>query len=295
MTFGLCADVHQDIMHDAVERMNAFVHAMNERKVDFVAQLGDFCTPKEENRRFLETFHSVDGSHHHVRGNHDTDGGFDAEQVKAFWGIEATTYTFERGGVQFLVLDGNDRHENADAGYPRHVGPEQLAWLDAELTAGAGPVVVLSHQSLENPSGVDNAGAVRAVLERANERAGWRRVLACFSGHHHLDAVVEIAGIPYVQVNSMSYYWVGREYKHQSYPQHIHASHPWIEFTMPYRDPLWATVTIDPEADEIRIEGVRSSWVAPTPADLGYPAEAMKMGIACSVADRTLAIEQPRD
>ena len=74
---------------------------MNERKVDFVAQLGDFCTPKEENRRFLDTFHSFEGPHYHVRGNHETDGDFDAEQVKSFWGIDATVYSFERAGVRF--------------------------------------------------------------------------------------------------------------------------------------------------------------------------------------------------
>jgi predicted phosphodiesterase len=290
VTFGLCADVHQDVMHDAVERMSVFVSAMNERKVDFVAQLGDFCQPKEANRRFLETFHSFEGPRYHVRGNHETDGGFDADQLKSFWGIESTTYTFEHGGVRFLVLDGNERHENAPGGYARHVGSEQLAWLAAELEQTAGPVVILCHQSLENASGLDNGAAVRAVLEHANERAGWRRVLACFSGHHHLDALVEVAGIPYVQVNSMSYYWVGGNHSHRSYPDHIHANHAYIEYTTPYRDPIWATVTIDPDAGELRIEGVRSSWVGPSPAELAYEAGAAEQGISCSIADRRLRL-----
>ena len=291
ITFGLCADVHQDVMHDAVERMATFVRAMNERKVDFVAQLGDFCQPKEENRRFLETFQSFAGPHYHVRGNHETDGGFSAEQVKAFWSIEETMYAFEQGGVRFLVLDGNEHHDEAPGGYARHVGEEQLGWLERELAKDDAPVVILSHQSLENEWGLDNGAAVRAVLEQANERAGWRRVLACFSGHHHLDDVVEVAGIPYVQVNSMSYYWVGGDHEHESYPKHIHAARPYIRYTTPYRDPIWATVTVDPAAGELRIEGVASKWVGPSPEDLAYEAHAAEGGISCSIEDRRLAIE----
>jgi len=99
VTFGLCADVHQEVMHDAVERMAAFVGAMSARQVDFVAQLGDFCQPREENRRFLETFHAFDGPHYHVRGNHETDGGFGADQVKSFWGVDELVYAFEHGDV----------------------------------------------------------------------------------------------------------------------------------------------------------------------------------------------------
>lgn len=294
VTFGLCADVHQDVMHDAVERMAVFVSAMNERQVDFVAQLGDFCQPKEENRRFLQTFESFDGPHYHVRGNHETDGGFGPEQVRTFWGIASTTYAFEQGGVRFLVLDGNEVHDAAPAGYARHVGREQLAWLADQLARDDGPVVILCHQSLENEWGLDNGAEVRAVLEQANERAGWRRVLACFSGHHHLDAVVDVAGIPYVQVNSMSYYWVGGQHRHASYAPHIHAAHPYIEYTTPYRDPVWSTVTIDPQANELRIEGVRSAWVGPSPEELEYAAHTAELGISCSIADRNLACEPRR-
>ena len=292
LRFGLCADVHQDVMHDAVERMSAFVSAMQERDVDFIAQLGDFCTPKESNRAFLEAFHAFEGPHYHVRGNHETDGGFDAEAVRRFWGIESTTYAFEHGGVRFLVLDGNDRHADAAPGYARHVGAEQLTWLEEQLERDEAPLVVFSHQSLENGSGVDNGADVRALLDAANERAGWRRVLACFSGHHHLDDVVELAGVPYVQVNSMSYYWVGGSRRHGSYPAHIHAAHPWIEYTSPYREPLWSTVTIDPEAGELRIEGVRSEWVGPSPQELGLEPGPNQRGISSSIADRRFEIDR---
>ncbi len=45
---GLIADVHKDIMHDADERLVAFLDEMKIKKPDFLLQMGDFCTPKEK-------------------------------------------------------------------------------------------------------------------------------------------------------------------------------------------------------------------------------------------------------
>ncbi len=46
-------------MHDAPERVKAFVDAMHEAKADFICQLGDFCQPQpagivREDSRFAE-------------------------------------------------------------------------------------------------------------------------------------------------------------------------------------------------------------------------------------------------
>jgi len=43
LRFGLIADIHQDVMHDGAERLKAFIDESNNRKMDFVMQLGDFC------------------------------------------------------------------------------------------------------------------------------------------------------------------------------------------------------------------------------------------------------------
>ena len=223
-------------------------------------------------------------------GNHDMDGGKTRDQFREYVGMEEAYYTFLQQGYRFIVLDGNDRHDGAPGGYPRHVGAEQRAWLEETLASTEEPVIVFSHQSLENATGVDNGAEVRALLEAANEAAGWGRVLACFSGHHHLDDVVEVGGIPYVQVNSMSYQWVGGSRRHQSYPEEVHAGHPWIEYTCPYADPLWAYVIIDP-AGELRIEGVRSRWVGPSPQELGLVEGKDNRGIRPGVSERRLRLE----
>jgi len=299
LSFGLCADVHQDVMHDAPERLAAFVSDMNRRRVAFIAQLGDFCIPKKENQGFLDVFHSFDGPHYHVLGNHDTDSenltknGYTQEQTKAFWGMERDYYSFVHGGYRFVVVDGNDRPENAGTSYPRLIGEPQLLWLERELRTTEEPVVLLSHQSPENAEGLENGDAVRAILERANESAGWRRVLAWFSGHHHLNDLVRVNGIPYVQVNSMSYFWVGEECRNFSYSEAVHSAHPMMEFTAPYRDPLWTTVTLDPEAGEIRVEGRESAWVGRSPEELGYEAPlARRKGMSPRIDDRKIEVER---
>ena len=290
LRFGMCADVHQDVMHDADKRLGAYLKAMAEKHAHFVVQMGDFCQPKEANDSFREVWQSWEGDQYNVVGNHDMDGGASREQFREYIGMKEGYYTFLQEGYRFIVLDGNDRHEGAPSGYARHVGEEQRAWLTEALASTTEPVVVLVHQSIENVRGVDNGAEVRAILEAANEAAGWGRVLACFSGHHHLDDLVEINGIHYIQVNSMSYKWVGGTQKHESYPAEVHAEHPWIEYTCPYADPLWSFVTIDPKG-ELRIEGMRSKWVGPSPEELGYPEGKDTRGITPNVSERELSLE----
>ena len=290
LRFGMCADVHKDVMHDADERLGAFLEEMDKRRAHFVAQMGDFCQPIEANDSFRKVWESFSGDRYNVIGNHDMDGGVTREQTRKFLGMESGYYSFVAQGYRFIVLDGNDRHEGAPSGYPRHVGAEQRTWLTDTLASTTEPTIVLVHQSLENGSGVDNGAEVREILERANEEAGWGRILACFSGHHHLDDLVRVNGIPYVQVNSMSYYWVGGTRKHESYPAEIHAEHPWIQYTSPYKDPLWSFVTIDP-AGELKIEGVRSEWVGPSPGELGHEAGPNQQGIRPAVTDRDFQVE----
>ena len=43
LRFGVIADVHKDIMHDADQRLRTFVDTMKKEDVNFIVQLGDFC------------------------------------------------------------------------------------------------------------------------------------------------------------------------------------------------------------------------------------------------------------
>ncbi|MFN3653168.1 MAG: metallophosphoesterase family protein [Armatimonadota bacterium] len=278
LRFGVITDVHQDIMHDAGARLRAFVDRMQRERVDFVIQLGDFCVPHPKNREFLAIWKRFPGPRYHVLGNHDMDGdgedrtgayGYRRAETVAFWGMERPYYSFDRGGFHFVVLDGNDRAENPVPGYRRYLGPEQLEWLRKDLAASHRPTVLFIHQPLERPGGVQNQEEVRAVLEAANREAGRRKVVACFAGHYHRDYAVEINGIHYAQVNSASYFWVGPQFARVRYGDEVDRAHPSIKYTVPYREPLWAVVTLDPGKQEIRIEGARTEFVGPAPWELG--------------------------
>ena len=271
LRFGIITDVHKDIMHDADARLQTFITAMTEAKVDFIVQLGDFCIPKAANQGFLDIWNSFTGPRYHVLGNHDTDGGHKREQTVAWWKMPGRYYAFERSGVRFIVLDGNDRPKDHQGGYPRYIEQDQVEWLRKELEASELPVIVFIHQSLERPDkgGVQNGAAVRHVLEEANRKAGRRKVVACFSGHHHRDYVRQIHDIVYPQINSASYHWLGSSFQKVRYSEAIDQAHPHIKNTVPYKDPLFAIVTIDHGRGFMSIKGRRSTFVGPAPWELG--------------------------
>lgn len=256
-------------MHDAEDRLRRFIEMAKQERLDFIIQLGDFCRPYEKNRRFLGIWEAFSGSRHHTLGNHDNDGGFQWQQVQEFWKMPRRHYSFDQAGWHFVVLDGNEIKPGKRApGYPRYIGPEQRAWLREDLKKTDAPTILFSHQSLEDPDGVENGAEVRAILEQANATAGWRKVGACLSGHHHIDFATQIAGIHYVQINSMSYQWLGEKFPQVRYGPEVDKAHPYIKYTVPYRDALFATLTLSAEGG-LLITGRRSEFVGPSPWELG--------------------------
>jgi 3',5'-cyclic AMP phosphodiesterase CpdA len=270
LSIGVCADPHQDVMHDAEARLRSFIEVANRERLDFVVQLGDFCRPYEKNRQFLGIWKGFSGPRYHTLGNHDNDGGFTWQQVQDFWKLPRRYYSFDQAGWHFVVLDGNEIKPGKRApGYPRYIGAKQQAWLREDLQRTEAPTIIFSHQSLEDPEGIENLQEIRGILELANTAAGWRKVGACLSGHHHIDFATQIAGIHYVQVNSMSYQWLGEQYQHARYGAEIEQAHPSIKYTAPYREALFAVLTLS--ASGLKITGRRSEFVGPSPWDLGLP------------------------
>ena len=268
LRFGVITDVHQDIMHDGVQRVSAFVDAMARERVAFIAQLGDFCVPEEKNRAFLNAWNQFQGPRYHVLGNHDIDGKHTREETVAFYGMSARHYRFEAGGVCFIVLDGNDPNpESKEKGYAHFIAKDQLDWLDATLSNTRLPVIVMVHQPIDQAAGVKNHAEVRAVLEKP--RKGLPGVAAVLSGHLHQDYVSRINDIAYIQVNSASYLWMGNTGMTEMYAPEIHKAHPALRRTAPYRDPLWAVISIDWSMRTLTLQGRSSKWVGVDPWERG--------------------------
>jgi len=265
---GIITDLHQDIMHDAPARLKVFLDAMADKKPDALLQLGDFAYPTKDNEVITKSFEQAHPRTMHVLGNHEIDGGHSFDAVAKIWGMRGRYYTENVDGLNLIILDGNEKPENHKSGYPSYVGNEQLAWLETQLRTLSGPIIVFSHQPLAGPSCIDNAKPVQELLSSAADK-----VLLAVNGHTHIDHLERVDNVSYLHVNSASYKWVGSSNRNQSYPAEVHSKFRWIEYTCPYRDSLFTTLTIDPGTGEINVQGCESEWVGKSPSQLGIAAK----------------------
>lgn len=267
--FGICTDLHHDLIPDGAERLTAFVAAMNQQKADFIIQLGDFCMPKAVNRPLLDVWNKFSGPKYHVIGNHETDGGFNHTQVIDFWNAKGAYYSFDANGYHFVVLNGNEKNPiGTSKGYPRYIGAAQRQWLVQDLAGTKLPVVVFCHQGLDNDvAGIEQALAIRRIFEKANVQAGYLKIRIVFSGHHHLDYQNEINGIQYVQINSMSYYWAGEKRNTTPYGEELAKNYTHLSSMLRYKEPLWAMVTLFSDG-RVEISGKKSDFLDVSPSEV---------------------------
>lgn len=283
--FGLMADIHHDLIPDAQERLSVFIDRMNREQVDFIIQLGDFCFPLPENRPFLQTWEQFRGPRYHVLGNHDMDRS-DKRTIMQYLRMSKHYYSFDSMDYHFVVLDTNYIYNDGtyfdyeNSNYAKtpleninHVSGEQLDWLRQDLKATDKTTVIFSHQSLENAHygktlGIHNSDELRAILRETNDSAGQRKVIACFNGHSHVDGVKVIDDIYFIDINSMSYYYMGPQYKVTRYSEEITDKYKILSQSAPYLDPLFAIVSISPGL--MSIQGNETEYVGPTPMDCGY-------------------------
>lgn len=277
VTFAVVSDLHQDIAHDAEERLGTFLRAANDNQVDFIIELGDFCMPKEENKPFLKRWQDYAGEKYMLLGNHDMDN-CSKEEVMQFIGMNNRYYSFDKGDFHFIVLDPNNiydgekyiPYENGNYfGYGEkvsYVDPEQVEWLKKDLQSTDKRCIIFSHQSFECSS--QNREEIRKIFEDENLRAGYKKVAVAFSGHDHTNYMKEINGIAYIQINSASNQWVGEKYAcPERFSDEINQKRPALKYTLPYKDALYGVVTLT--GDGMQLKGVKSEFIAPGPEELG--------------------------
>src|SRR5207302_5792092 len=123
-------------------------------------------------KRVVKAFEAVSPDCHHVLGNHCVDT-LTKDEFLAGVGQKAAYYSFDRGGVHFVVLDACFRGDGKPYGRKNskwndaNVPAAEVDWLTADLKSAVGPVVVFAHQRFDvaNDFGVKNAAEVRKVLE----------------------------------------------------------------------------------------------------------------------------------
>jgi 3',5'-cyclic AMP phosphodiesterase CpdA len=291
--FAVCTDVHQDLIHDASDRLSDFIQNAKREKVDFIIQLGDFCMPFEKNEPFLQVWESFQGPRYHVLGNHDMDVSPKAF-IQEFLGMEKSFYSFDQGDFHFVILDANFfKKDESMVAYSNgnyfsnaegrcYVPDSQIEWLKLDLAETEKLTIIFSHQSLEHWGGVKNRIEVRRVLEEANQHT--KKVIACFCGHDHQDRHAEINEIHYIGLNSTSYAWVGNKLEHSGrFPESIEEKYSNLKYTLPYRESVSAIVEINSDGKLI-IKGVQSDFIQPGPEELG----AKNHSYSAKISDRVL-------
>lgn len=265
---GVIADLHHGLAPSALGRLEDFMHAVEVQKPDCLLQLGDFNYGKPDSKECLDLWRQFRGPRYHVLGNHDMDFNT-KETMTDLWRMPARHYSFDLAGFHFVVLDRNNlktpdgyvpyskANFYVNARMRGFADPEQLEWLKADLLAAQLPVVVWVHQGLgmrEDYTEGDPRQEIEVLLESVNREKSRGRVIACFCGHEHLDRHRLKNGIHYQWINSASYYWVGPDFGRMAF----------------YRDALYTFITFDTKG-LIEIEGRKSDWEKPTPAQRGFP------------------------
>ena len=283
ITFGLMADPHADLVPDHMLRLETFMQAVDRKQPDFIFQLGDFCFPKPANQDFLALWNQFSGPRYHTLGNHDMDVS-NKDVTMDFWGMTGRYYSFDISGLHVVVLDANNirtkegkfiPYDTAnfyiDSSMRTFVDPLQLEWLADDLARVNTPIIVFSHQSLCNPCwGVKNRVAVQKLLEHKNQDPTPGQVIACFNGHDHIDFHRIINGIHYLEINSMAYQWLGAAFSNKSrFPAELYDDYPSLDKFAPYQDALFTFVTVDFDQRQISLSGIQSSWIEPSPEQLG--------------------------
>ena len=287
LRFGIMTDVHKDVMHDADQRTKAFIDDMTAVAPDFIIELGDFCQPIAENKGLLKIWNAFPGESYHVLGNHDMDGGFSHDSTVAYLHSPGRYYSFDKEGFRFVILDCNEVNPAPDRqpGYAHFVGQIEQDWLRKEIENSKFPTVIFSHQPLN--SGIENTKAILQILLESGKKNPAGRVIACFNGHDHANQYKKVDGIWFMQINSMSYDWLGDQYAHNSYPDSVHAKYPDIKYTAPYKDPLWALITLSSDG-KIMIKGRKTEYVGPSPMELKHPGKSGGIPFSTKITDTLL-------
>lgn len=196
---------------ESLGKLEEAAEQFEKEKISFLVELGDLIDAADSvktEQRYLQTinreFSAICPDRHYVLGNHCVDT---LKKDEFLAGVEQAKsyYSFDRGGIHFVVLDSCFRADGQPYGRKNfkwtdaNIPAAELEWLAADLKATDKHVIVFAHQRLDvsNNHGVRNNADVRKILESSGN------VLAAFQGHSHKNDLKEIGGIHYCTLVAM--------------------------------------------------------------------------------------------
>ena len=226
LSFGIVTDAHfadkvvsrTRFYKESISKMTECVELMNDKKVDFLIELGDIkdmddAGSEEGTLKFLDTIETIfkqfEGSCYHVIGNHDVDSiskkQFLSHIENSGIADESSYYSFDLKGLHFIILDANYNSDGSDYDHGKfdwtapNIPNKEINWLKNDLASTSKPVIVFVHQQLNGEGNlyVNNATDVRQILQEN------KRVLAVFQGHHHAGKFSQIEDIYYYTLKAM--------------------------------------------------------------------------------------------
>jgi hypothetical protein len=168
----------------------------------------DFALLKAKLARLKCPFYPVMGNHEDIQ--REGNGQYEAPYRAAF-GDDRVNYTFQRGGIQFLMLNDS----GAPATNQTEVGKARDQWLRHQLDASPSvpkiicchiPLVPLREESvLQQSFGFASYAARDDHLVQMVEQHS-DTVIAVLSGHLHLTGVTQRNGIYHISVSGTASY-----------------------------------------------------------------------------------------
>ncbi len=196
---------------DTLGKLTEAIKQFDADKIDIAVELGDLIdaaeTPEVELGYLAEinkVWQTLKVPKYSVLGNHCVDM-LTKEEFLGGIGQKESRYSFDAGGVHFVVLDACFRADGKPYGRKNahwqdsNLPADQLEWLAADLKATENKVIVFAHQRLDETKqhSVKNAAAARKILEES------KKVLAVLQGHSHANDYQSIRGIHYATLVAM--------------------------------------------------------------------------------------------
>ncbi len=228
------ADVDPKLEHDRFYRnspnkLAAAIDTLNGEDLAFVVTLGDLIDRDWESfDRILSVYDGLRHENVLLPGNHDFSVSPERlAEVHARLGMPAAWHHFSRGGIRFVIIDGNeislfstpqghDRHAEActrleeleAAGainampWNGGISERQFSWLEqtlADARERGEAVIVMGHYPLypENAHNLWNGERLVDLFERSGN------VIAYLNGHNHAGNLGHIGSTWYVNFKGM--------------------------------------------------------------------------------------------
>ncbi len=208
---GLLTDLHYDGSAFALNRLYEAVALLQAGGAERLIVMGDLVngTCASSARRLLREVSALCGAFkgtiHYMPGNHDLDHLSKADFYAALSRSgERPRFHFEAGGYTFICIDCNYTPEGEaycagnfdwqEAALP----PQELDWLHGRLAASLNPVILVSHQRVDQETrfSVRNYAQVRSTITLAD------KVKAVFQGHNHADDLVQVDGTSFYTLSA---------------------------------------------------------------------------------------------